>query len=225
LRHITSSRSFQKGIENPIVTMEEPAEFIKSSEYFRDNGFSSKYAMDRSHRPIIDLVGNLLRGLSSPPKDRLRVLDLGCGNGALVRKLADLHPAVVPAGVDLSPEKIFRAQQWHRRFAGEFRVASLFDADIFDGRGSDCDDNYLTILMLGRLIEVPRPIARQFLERLRGRTHHILVYAYDDYLQKFGPLARMAADAGIRLLDPDPGKNLSLAEVDSACGQNVAREA
>ena len=57
----------------------------------------------------------------------------------------------------------------------------------------------LTILMLGRLIEVPMLTAREFLDRLRSRTRHFLVYAYDDYIQQFGPLSSMAAQVGIRL--------------------------
>jgi SAM-dependent methyltransferase len=217
---ITLSRAFRDGLENPIVPVEEPAEFLNTSDYFRDNGFSSRYAMDRSHRPILDLARDVLGAISPSPGDRIRVLDLGCGNGALVRKIAELHPGVVPAGIDLSPDKIARARRWQHQFEDEFRVANLFDAEALDGGEID-----ITILMLGRLIEVPMATARQFLERLRDRTRHLLVYAYDDYIRQFGPLASMAAQVGIRLLDPEPGKNLSLAEFDLVCGSNEPKGA
>jgi SAM-dependent methyltransferase len=217
---ITSSRAFQSGLENPIMVVDEPAEFLKAPDYFRDNGFSSRYAMDRSHRPIVDLVCNTLRGRASSPEDRLRVLDLGCGNGALVRKIAELHPGVVPAGIDFSPEKIARARQWQRQFEGEFRVGNLFDAEAPEG-----GENHLTILMLGRLIEVPTSTVREFLERLRLRTRYLLVYAYDDYIKQFGSLSSMAAQVGVRLLDTEPGKNLSLAEVDPVCCASEPKEA
>jgi len=207
---VTSSRAFQIGLENPIVPVTEPTEFFKTSQYFQDNGFSSRYAMDRAHQPIVDRVRDLLRTDPSPPQDKLRVLDLGCGNGALVRKVAELHPGVVPAGIDFSPDKITHARQLQPRFESEFQVSNLFDAEAFDPDGGE---NYLTILMVGRLIEVPMSTARQFLERLQARTRHLLVYAYDDYVRQVGPLSAMAARVGVELLDPDPGSSVSLARV------------
>jgi hypothetical protein len=58
-----------------------------------DNGFTSPTAMRHAHRVLTRyLTGTLL--------STARVLDLGCGNGALIRRLARENPGIKIAGVE-----------------------------------------------------------------------------------------------------------------------------
>ena len=62
-------------------------------------------------QPVVDLLA---------PKPGERILDLGCGDGALTRRLADLGCAVV--GIDASPDQIAKAR------------AQGLDARVMDGQ-------------------------------------------------------------------------------------------
>lgn len=61
--------------------------------YHRDNGFESAAAMDEHHDRVAALAGGLLAREPGP------VLDLGCGNGVLVDRLAHEAPGSTPFGV------------------------------------------------------------------------------------------------------------------------------
>jgi SAM-dependent methyltransferase len=68
------------------------------------NGFSSADGMRDSHRDMVDALVTQL-----PPK--ARVLDLGCGNGMLLRRLTIHRPDIRIAGVDNNAEAIREAQE------------------------------------------------------------------------------------------------------------------
>lgn len=61
--------------------------------WWTDNGFSHAELMRSSHAPIIDALASTL-----PPKARL--VDLGCGNGLLLRRLTIQRPDIKIAGVE-----------------------------------------------------------------------------------------------------------------------------
>jgi trans-aconitate 2-methyltransferase len=63
----------------------------------------------------------------------MRVLDLGCGTGALTRRLADMLPGSDTLGLDSSPEMIARCEP-HARAGLEFRLGTI-EAAI--GRGPE----------------------------------------------------------------------------------------
>lgn len=63
--------------------------------------------VDLRSRPFRDLVALALPGGESLP-DGGRVLDLGCGTGALTASLADLAPGAAVTGVDSSPAMLER---------------------------------------------------------------------------------------------------------------------
>lgn len=196
----------------PLSSANAAAERRRASWYHQDNGFSSREAMDRAHRPLLAYARRIL--VDAPPGGpRPRVLDLGCGNGALVGRIADLHPEVIPAGVERDGFKIERARRLQPKYADEFRTANLFDPAATESGGPAY---YLTILMLGRLIEVPPEAALALLERLRRRTHRLLVYAYDDYVRQTMPFASMALRAGLELLRPATAAHVSLARLGDA---------
>lgn len=73
-----------------------------------------------------DLVLSML-----PPLEGTRVLDVGCGDGELTQKLAELGADVI--GVDVNPDMVAVAQ---RRRSGTYKVADAtalpFDDETFD---------------------------------------------------------------------------------------------
>jgi trans-aconitate 2-methyltransferase len=81
-----------------------------------------RYADERS-RPFFELVGRV--GAERPA----RVVDLGCGDGALTATLAARWPDALVEGVDRSPEMIARAEP--RTISGRLRFAC---GDVRDWR-------------------------------------------------------------------------------------------
>src|SRR5437868_6272896 len=76
--------------------------------YYSDNGFPSVEEMDDAHQPIVALATAVLSGTGG------NILDLGCGNGILLKKIHEAQPTSVPFGIDVTPSRIGQA------FAQEF---------------------------------------------------------------------------------------------------------
>jgi 2-polyprenyl-3-methyl-5-hydroxy-6-metoxy-1,4-benzoquinol methylase len=188
--------------------------------YHEDNGFSSREAMELAHQPLVACARRVLSAGAGRYGPRRRVLDLGCGNGALVRAIARLHVGVVPAGVDVAAARVRHARRLLPGFAGEFRVGNLFHPASL---GPTVRRNFLVILMLGRLIEVPRERALALLTRLKGRTCHLLVYAYEDYIRQTMPLSAMSARVGLQLLGVSSRANVCLARMPDSASTRPGR--
>ena len=201
-RQVSESKQYKAGMENPIQTLDETYE--RFEWYFRDNGFSSRYAMDRSHQPILDLACSCLSQASG------KVLDLGCGNSALLRKIWLKHQAIIPCGVDVIPEKINHAKLLLPKYKDNFAIANIFDVESF---WLSNEEYALAILMLGRFIEVAPIQTNQLLSRLKTKASQVLVYAYDDYIREYGSLEQMANQIGVKLLNSETGANVSLAKI------------
>jgi SAM-dependent methyltransferase len=201
------SRAFQLGLANPITVSDEVQPFIYAPWYARDNGFVTRYVMDRSQAPLVERVKELLA--EQPVQaGRARVLELGCRNGALLRKICTLSPVLTLKGIDRDPEKIAHAILLHPNAPpGTFTVADPFGAP---NRDLD-EDTFLTILMLGRLVEIPVAVARAVCNIVCRSTRHLLVYAYDDYVRQIGSLSEMAGQIGLELRDITKTATIELA--------------
>jgi 2-polyprenyl-3-methyl-5-hydroxy-6-metoxy-1,4-benzoquinol methylase len=200
-RKVSDSQQYKAGLENPIQTIDE--DYKRFEWYFRDNGFSSGYAMDISHQPILNLACSCLSQSSG------KILDLGCGNGALLGKIWLKHQSVIPYGVDLISEKIAHAKLLLPEYEDNFAIANIFDVESF---WTSNEKYSLVILMLGRLIEVPPIQINQLLSRLKDQTSQVLVYAYDDYIREYGSLEQMAKQIGVELLNFEASSNVCLAK-------------
>lgn len=81
--------------------------------------------------------------LEHVPRDRpIRLLDLGCGTGSLIFRLANALPAAELVGIDVSPSNISSAQRNDAEFRGRLRFVvadylafrdPLFDVIVSDG--------------------------------------------------------------------------------------------
>lgn len=69
-----------------------------------------------------DLVVGKLLGELLPGREKVRVLDVGCGNGQCLRLLHDLFPAWTFTGFDLRPEAVAES-------GGKVELADLFGYD------------------------------------------------------------------------------------------------
>ncbi|MEA3290781.1 MAG: class I SAM-dependent methyltransferase [Pseudomonadota bacterium] len=196
-RKATASTAFEKGLVNPIRPEAEVPEW-----YASDNGFSTRAAMDEAHRPIFELAVESL-GESGT------VLDLGCGNGALLKKIRDRRPGVIPFGMDLEPQKLAHAGELQPDFRDNFLAGSMFDSVPLDA-----DTVYsLIILMPGRLLEVDSGQAGRLREWLRGHFEHLLVYGYGEWLTDHGGLSGLAAKAGLEIVSQHSSGAAGLARI------------
>jgi 2-polyprenyl-3-methyl-5-hydroxy-6-metoxy-1,4-benzoquinol methylase len=180
---ITHSLAFRKGLQAPIALHTEPPDW-----YASDNGFSARAAMDEAHRPIVEMA---LTSIG----DTGTVIDLGCGNGALLKKICEARAGIIPFGVDVDESKLEHARLLQPAFAENFVAANMFESIPIDP-----DTVYsLIILMPGRLLEVDEVSARRLREWLRGHFHRLLVYGYGEWLTRYDGLSTLVERAGLTL--------------------------
>ena len=186
---LTGSRHHQRGLDEEI-----PEKAAIQPWYASDNGFFTKLAMDRAHEPILDLAAETLGEKGGA------VLDLGCGNGALLKKLQDKLPALAPFGVDVDPDRIAHAAELLPEASDHFAAGNIFEPETYWPEERRFD---LVLLMPGRLLEVDLEKAQTLLQRLAENSEHILVYAYGDWLERHDDLAGLARQAGLEIIgDP-----------------------
>lgn len=144
--------------------------FVKSEDDYTDNGFKTRKAMSDAHNIVLSAV----RAAFDNEDLHDKVVDLGCGNGLLLEKIAEQYPSVRLCGVEQSGGKHQRAA---RRLIGH-------DPDLY--LGNLYDDHYwnppygVAILSANRLLEVDEQDARTLLQRLQDGTKKVILYTYDN---------------------------------------------
>jgi len=134
------------------------------------------------------------------------VLDLGCGNGALLRKIVGNNRLINVFGVDFEQSRIEHAKLLLPAFSDNFRCGNLFDNDWI---WQDDRRYALTLLAPVRLVEAsPHAVAR-LKERLAHHCDQILLYKYG---RKWSSLQQLAEQTGMRLVYSE--KRVGLAVVD-----------
>jgi hypothetical protein len=197
--HLTESRGFRHGLENPLPIVEAPPAADAA-----ENGFASCRAMDQAHEPIVRSASQILAGRGG------NVLDLGCGNGVLLKKIEYVAGELVPFGVDPVAGRIASARRLWPGFAQNFIVGNMFDEDtIWEG-----DRRFaLALLMPGRFLETTPARGERLKRLLKERCDRILVYAYGDWLTRFQDLTGLARQAGWSLEQVFAEGNVGLATV------------
>jgi Methyltransferase domain len=168
--------------------------------YYADNGFNSREGMELFHEPIEKLAEASLSETTG------NVLDLGCGNGVLLKKICQSNTDLIPWGIDISSANIAHAQLLTPRFSDNFVVSDIFD---------DCEawsenrEFQLVILSLVRLTEVDEVRREELLRRIREHAKNLLVYAYDGD----GSLEELARKTGVTLSGGQLGENVAIANM------------
>jgi len=197
----TKARGRAKGF--PDDQLNEP--FRDLEWYYADNGFRSRQDMGLSHEPIVKLASETLSQATGC------VLDLGCGNGVLLKKICQPNGNLIPWGVDVSSDNIAHARLLAPRFSDNFVVSDIFDDCVIWSKDHEF---HLVILMLGRLTEVPEGQGEKLLRCIKERARNLLVYAYDDYLHHHGSLEELARKTGVTLPDKRSGDNVAMAHLE-----------
>lgn len=160
---VTGSTSFQRGIANPIQIQSARPDW-----YHRDNGFSSRHAMDKLHAPIVRFSRELLKSTSG------NVIDLGCGNGALLEKICRGSQILIPHGIDRNEEAVQHANTLFPGASRRFLIGDFFQPSTWNSLPRMA----LSILMIGRLLEVPGSRSQDLLSLICDRSDRLLVYVY-----------------------------------------------
>lgn len=193
----TESRAFHRGLANPIHVRPP-----RPSWYASDNGFSSIAAMEKAHGSVLEVTRGALSWGGGP------VLDLGCGNGALLQRIHEVNTAVVPFGIDAEADRVEHARVLLPRFADHFVPGDMFESDAIWPAGRRYA---LALLMPGRLLEAGPGRAARLAARLKAHCDQLVVYAYGDWLSRFGDLRGLAGAAGLSLVGAGPDATAALA--------------
>lgn len=144
---------------------------------WKNNGFKTADGMLRVH-------DRLLAALKEHVPSEARVLDLGCGNGLLLRRLKRLRPDVRIAGVDSNDERLAGART---ALVGTWTCAPIQQLS-WEGTAD------VALVSVAHLLDMDNADCAKVVEKLPKR---VVPYAYGDCVQKHGPLTTMCAKAGL----------------------------
>jgi uncharacterized protein len=197
---LQDSKTCELGSQHPFVFEAGPPRWLAS-----DNGFDSLIAMDNAHRPIIDLASFALRNHAG------NIVDLGCGNGALLQEILRVNDKVTLFGVDIEPNRIGHARQLLPKFAENFQCDDIFDgASIWSGKRRYS----LAILALRRLLEADPQQVIRLKTRLACQCEKVLLYIYGaGWLRKFGSLEEVSNLYGFSLISHRENGTVGLAVI------------
>jgi len=168
---------------------------------FRDNSFTSLDAMERLHRPVVQLAQQALRN------DAGNVIDLGCGNGVLVTRICEGRAGLVPYGVEIREAAFAHVRDVCPAFAANFSRGDMFSLDTLP-RGHRF---VLAILMVGRLLEVPVDRAERLRHWLAAQASSVLVYMYPGWSSE--SLKTLVERAGFQWLEGHDNATQALVRV------------
>jgi hypothetical protein len=153
-----------------------------------DNGFSDPGAMRRAHTTLLTTVTDAL-----PPAARL--LDLGCGNGLLARRLTIHRPDVKVAGVDCNPTATAHAPA----LLGHWWTSRIQDTDVWRSWSPNA-----VFINPQRLLEMDTPDADRTRAQLT-QVPYVFLYGYPDTTADgLEALAARAQLSGVKMLQNTP---------------------
>lgn len=170
--------------------------------YWQENGFQTLWAMHWSHDVIARAVEEAVAGRASP-----NVLDLGCGNGALLHALHHHIPGAIPWGLDHNPLVIESAAALWPKHAANFAIGSIRNTPW------PFPPVDVAIIMPGRVIEQPGKVRTEILAELKAKAAKIVAYAYADWVREYGDLAGLCVAAGMEVVGvPEEGPGAQAVE-------------
>jgi len=132
----------------------EEAKFIRCDETNND-------VVVRAKRMILPLL----------PKEAIKILDTGCGDGYLVNQLR--KKGLDAVGIDLSNERVSYAR---KRYGNHFGVSSIYELKF--------EDNYFDLSIASEVIEHLEDPAKALKELKRISKKIILTFPYKEKLIK-----------------------------------------
>lgn len=144
--------------------------------FSRDNGFQSLREMRDQHRPVLRAVRRELTRAHC----LATVLDLGCGNGALLRRIVEAKRNVTAHGVDESLAVLKRA-----KYLGGARL-QFTQADLWNLGSFSVETNFtVATIMAGFLVAGPR---QSLLSWIKDNVATVVAYTYADDFARFSVL-------------------------------------
>lgn len=183
--------------------------FTRAGQYQRpeprqwtNNGFSGPAGMYGSHTPIV-------RAMSEHMATGARVVDLGCGDGLLLKRLKVRRPDVKIGGVDIKENAIVDAR---KGLVGSWRAEAI-QAGGWIGQSPTA-----IVLSPERLFEMSED-DRSAVVAILKEIPQVFVYDYADCILKRGPLTEMCRLIGL----PQPAMISACAEVQVGLIQGGSR--
>lgn len=173
-------------------TFSIPGRYRKpETHWWTDNGFSSASGMRQTHNAMLNVLRSVPAGA--------RVLDLGSGNGLLLRRLAQMRPDVLVGGVEQDADVVSRIPA----HTGAWWVGKIQDVQ-WQGWTPD-----VVLLMPGRLLEMTEIERAGVLARL-AQVPTLYTYLYSDWQGQ--TLESICAQVGLpleRVLTRVPGLTIA----------------
>jgi hypothetical protein len=152
---------------------------------WQDNGFGDLQAMESAHRTVV---------AACAPYELRAVVDLGCGNGMLARKLASASGKAY--GVERDTGRATRAAN----YVDDVVCGDLFQSVKWERRAYAGWNPDAVVLMPGRLVErkdkQPRDV-KTLLTAIRRIRAVVVVYAYGDWLERYRSLLELCRAGGM----------------------------
>jgi len=157
-----------------------------------DNGFKTAAGMREAHGP-------LLQALTVGVPQNARVVDLGCGNGLLMRRLKQERHDVKIAGVDTNADAIAHIPP----LSGTWWNGTI-QSIVWQGWTPD-----VALINPVRLVEMPPEDAVELRERLL-RLPLVIVYVYSDHINELESLVEQAGLGPVEMLTKTPAVTVGL---------------
>ncbi|MEK9767585.1 MAG: hypothetical protein VW683_01580 [Betaproteobacteria bacterium] len=157
-----------------IYTHRSFKESIMDPSLWEENGFSTNDAMESFHNVVLDSIKEVQSEI--PDGD---VLDLGSGNGWLLKRVHDLNINWIPNGVEVNDERYLSS------------LALIPFGNTTHGQISNFEtwpeETYSMILLMpGRVIEMQDQSLRdEFITKLHEKTEFLVLNLTDDWTQMY----------------------------------------
>ncbi|MFC3195529.1 class I SAM-dependent methyltransferase [Marinicella sediminis] len=163
------------------------------SRLWLDNGFQTEAGMLQEQASVIEGLHGLLADRSGG------VLDLGCGNGYLLRQLLDNQSALFPMGCDHVQSHIEHARLLLPEHQQHFQHINMFSQALIEWLEDQPDKLALTLLMPGRLLGAKAGEKKRLLSGLKHNSELIAVYCYQDWVDEYGSVERLASAVDLNI--------------------------
>lgn len=156
-----------------------------NSWLWEDNGFSTYQGMEESHLPVLKAINDLMI-----EEDAKNILDLGCGNGYLLKKTG-----LLSFGIDLKEDAITHAKELMSDYNDNFIVGNILEYN-WDRLEHPFD---IVVISPARLKEFSNEDKETVKKQLIKHAKRVVIEAYSDWLNKYENIEQLAEEIGFEL--------------------------